>query len=111
MENPVCPKCHVQVKVTDFFCFNCGTNLKPKPLSTTLTHQLLLYIGSFILPPLGLIWGIRYLQEPKQTSKIIGVILIVLTIISLGIAIVLIINTVNTVNSQVTKQLQILNNY
>jgi len=111
MENSICPKCHVQVRVTDFFCFNCGTNLKPKPLSTTLTHQLLLYIGSVTLPPLGLIWGVRYLKEPNQESKIIGIILIVLTIISLIIGTILIINTINTVNSQVTKQLQLLNNY
>ena len=111
MENVVCPKCHIAVKGTDFFCFNCGANLKPKPLNTTLPYQLLLYLGSIFLPPLGIIWGIRYLREVNTTSKIIGIILIILTLISLIVAIVLSINIINSVNSQVTKQLQMLNNY
>jgi amino acid transporter len=111
MENPICPKCHTTVRSSDFFCFNCGTNLKPKPLNTTLSYQLLLYIGCILLPPLGIIWGIRYLKEPKQSSKIIGIISIILTLISLIVGIILSINIINNVNSQVSKQLQLLNNY
>ncbi|SRR5258706_3796632 len=111
MEENHCPKCHITVKPTDFFCFNCGSNLRPKPLSTTLSTQLLYYIGSLLLPPLGVIWGIRYLKESNQTAKIVGAICIILTLISLFIGIVLTINTINAVNSQLSKQLQLINNY
>jgi hypothetical protein len=107
MENSlVCPSCHIEVRQTDYFCFNCGKNLKPKPPSTSLTTQILVYLESFFLPPYGIIIGIRYLRGKSVKLKIIGIILILLTILSLLIFVKLTRDLINTVNTQVNNQLQ-----
>jgi hypothetical protein len=102
---PVCPQCHVVVRPTDFFCYNCGKSLKAKPLSTSLTTEIMYYIGSILLPPLGFWWGIKYLKQPDAASKRIGIITMVLTTISFIVTSIWIVDYINkisaTVNSQV----------
>jgi len=102
----VCPSCHIEVRSTDYFCYNCGKNLKPKPLSTSLTQQILIYLGSVFLPPLGLVWGVRYLRQEDNTSKIVGVISIILTLVSLVLLLKFTNDFIKTVNEQVNSQLQ-----
>lgn len=81
MDNlPNCPICHTQVRPSDFYCFNCGKNLHEeisfnRPL--TITGY---FIGSIILPPMGIIWGLKYLKIPNTQSKIIGLGLIAFTL-------------------------------
>jgi len=102
---PICPHCHVTVRATDYFCFNCGKNLKPKPLSTSLDTLFLYYLGAVVLPPLGIIWGFKYVGQPDVKSKLHGAILIVLTIIECILLTVWTINFVNSVNKQVNQQI------
>jgi len=56
MENisAVCPTCHQPVSPEDYFCPNCGKDLKAKPLSVSITTQIGIYLLSIFLPPLGL---------------------------------------------------------
>ena len=110
-QNGGCPVCHAAVRPTDYFCFNCGKNLKPKPPSTSVSRQALLYLGSLLLPPLGLIWGWRYLRQPDSTSKIIGTVAILITFISLIVTSWLVITTINTVNKQVNQQLRLIQGF
>ncbi|OGZ18223.1 MAG: hypothetical protein A2V72_02680 [Candidatus Nealsonbacteria bacterium RBG_13_37_56] len=107
MENSaVCPVCHTEVKSTDYFCSNCGKNLKPEPPSTSLTRQIVIYLESFFLPPYGIVIGIRYLRQGDSKSKTVGIISIVLTILSLLVLIKLTFDLIDIVNSQVNNQLQ-----
>lgn len=101
-----CPTCHIQIRVTDYFCFNCGKKLKPQPLSTTIIQQLIIYVSSVFLPPIGIIWGIRYIKEKNLTAKIIGIISIILTVIVLVVSVYIVINVINTVNSQINTQVE-----
>jgi hypothetical protein len=78
-----CPKCHAAVKETDYFCFNCGTKFRDPPPSTTISTQILYYIGSLVLPPLGIFWSIKYFKQPDEKSKTMGAVMIALTIVSL----------------------------
>lgn len=110
-ENAGCPVCHAAIRPTDYFCFNCGKNLKPQPPSTSVSSQALLYLGSLFLPPLGIIWGWRYLRQPNSASKIIGGVSILLTLISLVITMWLVTKTVNTVNQQVNQQLRLIQGF
>lgn len=103
---PLCPKCHVPVGISDFFCRNCGQNLKPTPPSTTLTAQIELYGKSLLLPPLGFIWGFKYLRQPDTKSKLVGLITIVMTIAVLIFIVVSTVKLINTVNEQVNSQLE-----
>ena len=100
-----CPVCHVQVRPTDYFCFNCGKSLKEKLKSISLSSQIGLYLGSLVLPPMGIIWGLRYLKQPDQKRRWVGIVAIVLTLISLAVSIVWMVNLVNEVNRQVEDQM------
>jgi hypothetical protein len=81
-EQKLCPQCHSTISETYYFCPNCGKNLKPVPLSTTILKQIGIYTLSIFLPPLGLWPGVKYLKENNKTAKIIGAVAIILTIIS-----------------------------
>lgn len=78
-----CPQCHQPVREQDFFCPNCGKNLKPAPASTGIAKQLMLYVGSVLLPPLGYIWGIKYLLQKGGKAKVVGIVCILITTASL----------------------------
>ena len=104
MENLLsCPKCHAEVRAGDYFCANCGGILKPVSPSTSLERQVLLYLGSFFLPPFGIFWGLRYIRQKDKQSRTIGIIAIVLTTVSLLFALKLTIDMIAAVNT-VTKQ-------
>lgn len=102
----VCPFCHIQVRQTDYFCFNCGKNLHPKPLSTSVVTQIGYYLGSVLLPPIGIIWAVRYLREKSIRAKMIGIVCLVLTVSILILAVSVTVAFINTVNDQVNTQMQ-----
>ena len=101
----------MEVKPTDYFCFNCGKNLKPKPLSTSLGKQILIYLESIFLPPMGFLWGIRYLRQKGSASKAIGIISIILTVVFLVLLIKFTNEFIKTINDQVSGQLRGIQNF
>jgi hypothetical protein len=101
----ICPVCHVAVDRNDYFCRNCGKNLRQKPLSITVPHQILIYLGSILLFPMGFIWGIRYVKEPNQPSKVVGFICLVISVVVLFIIINSLFVLINTVNQQINQQI------
>jgi len=109
MEIAVCPSCHTIVRPTDYFCFNCGKSLKSGPRSTSASAQAVLYIKSVLLPPLGIWWALPYLRENNQKSRVVGVIAIILTFISLAISFKLATDLMNTVNQQVNDAVNLYN--
>lgn len=105
-EISLCPACHIAVRPTDYFCFNCGKNLHAAPPGTTSADQTKLYLGSIFLAPMGIFWGLRYLRDGRQKSKIVGIVAMALSVVTFIIAVKFTVNTVNTLNTQVEKQLQ-----
>jgi len=104
-EKTTCPKCHLKVRSTDYFCYNCGENLKPKPPSTSLSAQLTLYLKSVLVPPLGIVWAVPYLKQKSGKSKMVGLITIMLTVIVLTLAAIWINNFFNQLNTQINEQM------
>lgn len=107
--NATCKYCGFQISENSYFCPNCGKKLKNKPLSTGIGKQIYLYTISILLPPLGLVPGIKYLFEKNTKAQIIGIVLIVLTIISTIVTIKVTMDFIggqaNTANEQL-KQLE-----
>lgn len=104
----VCPHCKSNVSLLDFFCPTCGKKLKEKPLSTSWSKQLLVYLLSALLPPLGLWPAIKYLRQPDQKSKKIGTAAIILTVLSIILTIWLSANLVNSFSDKIGSQLNLL---
>ncbi len=107
MESPqvICPQCHATMRAEYYFCYNCGKNLHPAPLSTSVLTQTGIYVGSVILAPMGLIWGLRYLRQSSGKAKMIGLVSVILTVVTLIIMSKLITVYIARVNEQVTKQM------
>ncbi|OGM28199.1 hypothetical protein A2801_04185 [Candidatus Woesebacteria bacterium RIFCSPHIGHO2_01_FULL_41_10] len=97
----VCLQCHIPVRETDYFCFNCGKALREKPKPVSIVSQVLLYTGCLFLPPLGFWWGYKYLKQGDETSKRIGIVAIVLTFIALILGLVVANNLMKEVTRQV----------
>ncbi len=55
---------------------------------------------------MGIVWGMRYLRQPDQKSKIVGFIAMALTVIVILWAVRYTVNLINGVNSQMNTQLQ-----
>jgi len=106
-----CPACKQNILTEYYFCPSCGKKLKEKPQSTTILRQILIYLLSIFLPPLGLWPAIKYIKQKDNKSKMIGCIAIILTIISVGISIWLYLGLINTVNQQLNQQLNSINLY
>ena len=85
-----CKYCQQPVSSNFFFCPTCGKKLISPPLSTSIGKQIGLYVISFFLPPFGVWPSIKYIKEPNEKAKIIGVIGLILTVISIIISINLI---------------------
>lgn len=105
-EISLCPACHIAVRPTDYFCFNCGKNLHAASPGTAPADQIKLYLGSVFLAPMGIFWALRYLREESQKSKIVGIVAMALSVVTIIIAVQYAVNLVNSINSQVGKQLQ-----
>lgn len=103
---PNCPQCHIQVRTTDYFCFNCGKNLQEKPMDVSILKQIVLYIGCIILVPFGFIWGFRYLRQAGDKQKIVGIVCIVITLLATIFVTIYTINFINTVQDQISDQLK-----
>ena len=102
---PTCPKCHIAVRPSDYFCFNCGAPLHPKPLSTNLATEIMYYAGSILLPPLGFWWGFKYLRQPDAVSKRIAILCMVFTTVSFIITSIWAVGYINKINATVNSQL------
>ncbi len=84
-ETVVCPSCKQQVSKEHYFCPNCGKKLRDKPLSTSVLAQFGVYAFSILLPPFGIWPAIKYLRQQDTASKIVGIVVILLTVVSLGV--------------------------
>ena len=107
----ICSRCQTNVSSLDYFCPNCGRKLKEKPLSTSVLKQVLIYSLSLLLPPLGIWPAIKYLQQPDQKSKNVGIVSLVLTIISIVVTIYLCVGLLNSVSAQLNNQLQMYQDF
>lgn len=82
-----CPKCQNMVISSDFFCRYCGKSLRKKPVSLTVWGQLGLYIFCVLFPPFGLIPAYKYLRDTREKARIVGVVGVFLTLLTLIITI------------------------
>ena len=79
MDTPakICPKCALPILSEFYFCPNCGKQLRSKPISVSIMKQTGVYLLSFLLPPLGLYPGIKYILHGDTKTKVVGVIAII----------------------------------
>jgi hypothetical protein len=102
-----CPSCHQPVGQTDYFCPYCGKKIRPQPLSTSWGSQIVLYIKTLLLPPLGLWWGYRYLRQSDTSSKLVGLVVVLMTVVEIVWVTQITIGAINTANQQINQQMNL----
>ena len=103
MQLTTCLTCKFQISSEWFFCPNCGKQLKEKVPPLTVWKQILIYLVSFFLPPLGLGWGFKYIRSKNLKVKMVGYVAILLTVASIWI-------TISVFKSFVDQYSEVLNN-
>lgn len=81
----VCPKCTIPISADFYFCPNCGKQLRSKTISISIIKSVGVLLLSFFLPPLGLYPGIKYIAHGDIKTKIVGVLAVVITIVSIAL--------------------------
>ena len=99
MEQKLCSVCKFGIIDGYNFCPNCGTKLKDIDNTVSVEKQIGVYLLSFFLPPLGLFPGFKYLKNPDDKVKHVGLIAIFLTLLSTIISIWLFVGFINKVNT------------
>ena len=82
---PSCPTCHLAMQPTWYFCPNCGKQLVEPPLVISILKQVFIYLVSFFLSPLGLGWALKYIKHSDRKVRVVGIVSIFLTFLSIGI--------------------------
>ncbi|MFA5828823.1 MAG: hypothetical protein WC841_05720 [Candidatus Shapirobacteria bacterium] len=102
-----CAVYHQSSEPLDYYCRNCGKSLRPRPLSTSVRSQLVLYIKTLLLPPFGFIWGYRYLRQSDTVSKLVGLFTVLITTAEIIWLIQSTVNTFTTVNQEIYRQMKL----
>lgn len=103
-----CPYCRFLLTSVVNFCPHCGKRLTKEALSTGFLKQAVLYLASFFLTPFGLWWAFKYLRQDDKKAKKIGLIIILLTIVSLALAFWLSKTVVKNINQSIKEQTELL---
>lgn len=93
-----CKYCYASISGYFYFCPNCGRMLREK---TTISRQIVVYFVSLFAPPFGLIYAWRFLRQEGSKSKIIGVVALVLTMISIAAVFWIFAGLIKSVNEQI----------
>ena len=108
LSHVVCPKCSTIAVPGSRFCANCGMPLNTEPLKISLGKQVWIYCVSIFLPPLGLVWTIKYLRQKDPQPRRIALIAALLTIVSTIVTLWATLGIMQTVQSEVQTQLNAL---
>ncbi len=76
----ICKYCHAPVTPEEYFCPNCGKKLRDKPPLTTASEQAKVYIISLVFWPFGAVYIWRYLRQEDPKSKMIGWVVLAITV-------------------------------
>ncbi len=94
----VCSACNASMLRSANFCPNCGKPLRTIPPATSVSRQIVVYLVSFFIAPFGLWFAWKYLKQNDEKSKIIGLVAIAFTIVSVAITVWTIAGLFNSVS-------------
>jgi len=75
-----CPFCKQDIASADIFCPKCGKRLSESASPMTMGQKIRIYLASFFLAPLGLIWFFKYIRNPDKEKRSVALISLYITI-------------------------------
>ena len=102
----VCQYSSFPVTDENYFCPHCGKKLKDKPVSIGTWAIVWLFVLSVLLPPLGIGLTMRYIKADEESTRTIGWISLLVTVVSLMVAIWISKLALDGINQQINSQLE-----
>ncbi len=102
-----CKFCKSAVQESFYFCPNCGKKIKEPPFKFSLAKSITIIVAAFLIPPFGIIPGIRYFLKDDKRAQFVGVITIAVTILATGLMIVVTMRVVNYYKESYNQIMQI----
>lgn len=90
-----CKYCKSPTQENFYFCPNCGKKLKEPPFKFSLAKSITIIIAAFLLPPFGIIPGVKYFLKDDKRAQFVGLITIGVTIIATGLMIIITSRVIN----------------
>jgi len=81
------------------------------PPAMSPVKKLMVCLGSVLFPPMGLIWGVKYLKHPHQSDKVVGLAAIILTIISIAMTAKLTLSLLSRFTSELNQEFLMLESF
>jgi hypothetical protein len=101
-----CPSCQILIVKEYNFCPNCGKKFHEPPQSTGIGRQIVVYLISIFLPPLGFWPGIKYIRQKEQKAQLIGIVAISLTVLSTALSLWLTVGMLDEYTKMLDSQMQ-----
>ena len=79
----LCPKCNREIDDIVRFCPNCGTQIDLEGSVISTGKKVKIYLVSFFLTPLGLIWFFKYIKSSESESVKVAYTSLIITLIPL----------------------------
>lgn len=95
-----CKYCEALIPPGTYYCSNCGKVLNDPPFTISTAKIIWLSIISILLPPFGLIPGIKYMLKNDSRATMAGLLMIILTFLSLAVTIYFLMQMLNGISSQ-----------
>lgn len=85
-----CPSCKKEIDLGSEFCSHCGHKLSIASSTLTSRQKTGIYLGSFFLSPLGILWFFKYFRSDNAETKKVGYASLIITIVPLVLTLVIV---------------------
>ena len=83
-----CKFCKSPTQESFYFCPNCGKKIKEPPFKFSLAKAITVIVAAFLIPPFGIIPGVKYFLKDDRRAQFVGLITIAVTILATGLMII-----------------------
>lgn len=98
--NLQCKYCGALITPGTYYCSNCGKILNDPPFAISTMRIIWLSVISVLLPPFGLIPGVKYMLKNDTKATMVGLLLVILTFLSFAFMIYFSLGLLNNLMNQ-----------
>ena len=105
-----CKFCKSPTQESFYFCPNCGKKIKEPPFKFSLARSITIIVAAILLPPFGIIPGVKYFLKDDKRAQFIGLVTIALTILATGLMIIVAVKVANYYKETYSQIIQLQGN-
>ncbi len=102
-----CKYCKSAVQESFYFCPNCGKKIKEPPFKFSLAKSITIIVAAILIPPFGIIPGVKYFLKDDRRAQFVGIITIAVTVIATGLFIIVTSRVLNYYKAAYNQVMQI----